>query len=217
MNYKKELLEYPFQKKEGKADASNIVISFTEMFRPTDKQIEDYNQDLKNYHKEYQDYLELKLKYLKYQALSFNLEFELWNDGNAVAEYIHICMQLPDGFIVIEEKDYPQFPISPGPPSLPSVFASFPWRNQYTPIIKTYNPKLLINNINRPKPILTKTTGYNIILDLPTLNHHQKINFPSYTFQFSSVEMRKTFQIKYSITVGNIPDIIYGMLTVKLD
>lgn len=207
--------EYPYKQKEVKTKDSGFTLYLGDLFKPTEGQIDEYNHDLTLYHKEYEDYLSSLLLYSEYQALTVDLGFELWNDGNAVADQISVFIHLPDGFEVIEKENYPKIRMCPSPPQLHDPLSVLSRPINYYPIINTYNDKVLAA-IKSIKPTIRKTNSYEITMNYPSLNHHQKIDFPLITIQFKSFEARKTFQIDFCLTVGNQPELINGQLTVKL-
>lgn len=182
------------------------------------EQVNEYNEALEEYRKDYRAYLHEKCNYERLIKHSFPLEISLFNTGNTPAEDIDIWIHFPDGFELMNFKDFPN---EPKPPRLPyrykhrydmgeskSIFGS---------TVAHINKPTSIPQIYPNEPSIRKTNSYEVKLHYRSLKHFQSHDLDTMIVTFASFDEIISFSIDYRLMVSNIPETVTGKLTVHLD
>ncbi len=182
----------------------------------TEKQINEYNNELNDFYRNHREYIQKKYNYELTKELSFELEFQLCNDGNLPAEDIDVWIHLPDGFEAFTKNSYPKGPVEPKPPHKPQGIFD---------LGRTRNDNFLsdsIINLNRKpssktenSPTIIKTNSYEIKHKVDNLKHNRPVDIDTFIIQHKNVEERKNFVIDYKLFIANLPKPVEGQLLVK--
>ena len=190
------------------------------------KEILIYNEEVREYIKRYRKYLN-DVKEIQELCLTIELSPVLINEGNSPAENIDIFLEFPNDWlnfpndIELLDKanllEIPEKPARPNPPKsdIASVVSGFqvPFlsRLMSTPI-SPYVDRMPVNQIG---PEINKSE-VSVHYWLNNLKHGMKEHLKPVYVWYSSVNAINTFQIKYSIHIGNHPKVKEGNLVVVI-
>lgn len=190
------------------------------------KEILIYNEEVREYIKKYRKYLN-DVKEIQELCLTIELSPVLINEGNSPAENIDIFLEFPNDWlnfpndIELLDKanllEIPEKPARPNPPKsdIASIVSGFqiPFlsRSVSTPI----SPYVDRRPVNQIGPEINKSE-MSVHYWLNNLKHGMKGHLKSIYVWYSSVNAINTFQIKYSIYIGNHPKVKEGDLVVVI-
>lgn len=187
------------------------------------KEFRMYNEEVREYIKKYRKYLN-KVKEIQELCLIIELSPVLINGGNSPAEDIDIFLKFPNDWLnfpkLIEEADlldFPEKPARPNPPKtdIASVVSGLriPSLSELMPTpISPYVDRKPVNQIG---PEINKSE-MSVRYWLNNLKHGMKRQLKPVYVWYSSVNAINTFQIKYSIRIGNHPEVKEGDLVVVI-
>ena len=174
-------------------------------FSLSSEQIKRYNNELETFFQDCDNYYDTLFESYNYDLNLLKIELALNNFGNIPANDIDIELDFPDNFIVFENKELDKYYLEkPEPPIKPS--------NPFdvSGILNPYYSKK--SNI-----VKSKSKGKsNFEIHYNNLKHNQKIVLDKLYIHFDKLEL-KNFQIKYRIMVSNIPNLIEGILVLKVN
>lgn len=190
------------------------------------EQIRRYNEEVREYIKKYRNYLN-DVKEIQELCLTIELSPVLINKGNSPAEDVDIFLEYPNDWLncpndieLLEKADIfeiPEKPARPNPPKsdIASVVSSFqlPSLSGFMPApILPYTNRKSVNQIG---PEINKSE-MSVHYWLNNLKHGMEWHLKPVYVWYSSVNAITTFQIKYSIRIGNHPNVKEGDLVVVI-
>ena len=191
------------------------------------KEILIYNEEVREYIKKYRKYLN-DVKEIQELCLTIELSPVLINGGNSPAEDIDIFLEFsndwlnfPNDIELLDEANLLEIPEKPARPNQPksdiaSVVSGFqiPFLSRLTstPIPPPYIDRMPVNQIG---PEINKSE-MSVHYWLNNLKHGMKWHLKPVYVWYSSVNAINTFQIKYSIHIGNHPKVKEGDLNVVI-
>lgn len=227
-----EILKYDDQIDESKEEPNGGNQTLKDAMRllgrslvtlPTQNDVEIYHNELLDYLKgEFSEYLKKQQRFVTLERRLRTIQLVLENSGTTPAENIDVSMHFPDGFLLREHKF--QKPDTPKPPTKlrpkgihedlyrsslsDSMLYSMPSRMNSTP--PPVKP-------SRPPMSIRKTNSYEIVHGKDSLKHHFNWRWRPLFLYFDPIEENKTgYEITYSITANNLPDIVEGKLILIL-
>jgi hypothetical protein len=198
------------------------------------EQIQMYDEEVREYIKKYRKYLN-DVKEIQESCLTIELSPVLINKGNSPAEDIDIFLEYPNDWLnspndieLLEEAyllEIPEKPARPNPPksdiasvasSIASVMSGF-----QIPSLPELMPAPILPHINR-KPVNQigpeiNKSEMSVHYWLNNLKHGMEWHLNPVYVGYSSVDAINTFQIKYSIRIGNHPNVNKGDLVVVIE
>lgn len=190
------------------------------------KEIQRYNGEVREYIKKYRKYLN-DVKEIQELCLTIELSPVLINEGNSPAEDIDIFLEYPTDWLnfpndieLLEEADLLEIPEKPArsnPPKsdIASVVSGFQIPSlaglMSTPISLHVDRK----PVNQIGPEINKSE-MSVHYRLNNLKHGMEWHLKPVYVWYSSVNAINTFQIKYSIHIGNHPKVKEGGLVVVI-
>jgi hypothetical protein len=189
--------------------------ALSELFNPKPEDIEEYNAKLRSFFDDYRTWYLDHEATLNCKRLSCPLFLNVVNEGNKVAEDVHVKLHLPDGFEVM--AGYPELKRGPRPPERPraAIFATLPQLN--------LQPRGLLNSLRLPEPTasgqvtlksLRRTHSYDAEMEFPRLRQRDSIELTVLFIHFSSIADVKSFELEYQITAANSPIYFDGKMPV---
>ncbi|MBN1763443.1 MAG: hypothetical protein JW878_10295 [Methanomicrobia archaeon] len=189
------------------------------------KEIRIYNSAVREYMEEYRKYLN-DVKGIQELCLTMELSPVLDNKGNSPAENVDIFLQFPNDWVdfpndieLLEESELLGFPEKPARPNLPKTDIASIWGGIQTlselraiPTISPYAERKPVNQIG---PEIDKSK-MSVHYWLGNLKHGMEIELKPLYVWYSSVNAINTFKIKYSINIGNSPEVKEGELVVVI-
>jgi hypothetical protein len=174
----------------------------------------EYNKNLKDYYREYEQYLNSYYDYAIKNFKSVELKFLVNNDGNMPADDIDVWLHLPDGFEASNKKmKAPQKPQAPYKPK-----NNFDLGHLSTgALMPNFNFNHSAPTINFDAPSIKKTNSYEVRFHCKSLKHDMSNLFDSIFLQFNTFEAMRNFTIDYKLNVGNVPYPITGKLHVAFE
>ena len=150
------------------------------------------------------------------------------NEGNSPAEDIDIFLEFPNDWLnfpndieLLEEADlldFPEKPARPNPPKtdIASVVSGFQISSLSRILMSTpISPYVERESFNQIGPEINKSE-MSVHYWLNNLKHGMKRQLKPVYVWYSSVNAINTFQIKYSIHIGNHPEVKEGDLVVVI-
>lgn len=206
--------EYPYLKQKEELNEnplSSLLASKFSIFSLTESQINNYNEQLDIFFRDYEEYLYYKNGFLYSQNLSFELKLFLSNTGSTPAEDIDIHLHFPDGFELKKFNDYSKIPILPKPPYKPtSAFDIRPYLiTDYRPDFSSFASKY---DVHGPKII--KTNSYDVTFYRKELKHFYNCALDELVVIYKSQDEMNSFSINYEIIAANLPNKSTGDLSV---
>jgi len=203
--------QYPFLKDEmAQKDISSITVP--EFLSLSQQQINDYNNNLSNFYKTYEEYVSKLFSAGKNKLLSLKIELEIYNEGTVPAEDIDLWLHFPDGFELFDNQDFCAVSPEPKPPYKPKNRFDFGNLTAIPQIINPYSQSISPAIFDRPS--IKKTNSYEVEMHCSSLKHNHSFQFDDLFIKYSSFEDVKGFEILYKLTVANIPKIINGSINV---
>jgi len=206
--------EYPHLVYDEKQNKFNPLATLASFSLISKEQIDRYNTELNDFYTEYGLYLHSLYDYELKNNLSVRINIFITNLGNVPCEDVDIYCNFPDGFELIEERDFEDPPKKPTPPSTPKTMyenltSGF---NFYRPHLY---PDININTlpkINRPN--IKKTNSYEVHFEKEYVKHCTIYPLDTLIAIYDSFSEMKNFSINYSLITGNVPEPIEGVLNV---
>ena len=197
------------------------------------EQIRMYNEEVREYIKKYRKYLN-DVKEIQESCLTIELSPVLINGGNSPAEDIDIFFEYPNDWLnspndieLLEEAyllEIPEKPARPNPPksdiasvasSIASVASSFQFPSSSGLMPVPILPQINRKHVNQTGPEINKSE-MSVHYWLNNLKHGMEWHPKPVYVLYSSVNAINTFQIKYSIRIGNHPKVKEGDLIVVI-
>ena len=211
----------PMQKPENAETVGEILksaeASMAPLSRPSEQQIERYNDRLDDFYEEYREYLETQEVIKDVRGRMITLDIIITNTGSAPAEDIDVFMRFPDGFKLFSDENLPEMDIDePQPPKepkggFPNIGAGLagmtdPARHIQAP---TVTPP---GNVSSPN--IEETNSYDVDFSVRKLKHNMRESCGPFYVVFDSVEDASSFSIDYRINTADLPDDTEGKLHV---
>lgn len=140
----------------------------------------------------------------------------------APAEDIDILLHFPDGFNLIDEKEFLQSPAPPTPPVLPeTIMEKLGKFNTEMYGLSSYMisppniPNLQPPNVSSPN-IRRTTNSYGVEIEVRRLKHKFRVQFDPLYVVFESFNDANSFQVDYQILAANLPNEVSGKLHVVI-
>ncbi len=184
--------------------------------------INGYNAELEKFYQDYAIYLQNKADFQSLKHTTVKLTIWLVNDGTAPAEDIDILLHFPDGFNLIDEKEFLQSPAPPTPPVLPeTIMEKLGKFNTEMYGLSSYMisppniPNLQPPNVSSPN-IRRTTNSYGVEIEVRRLKHKFRVQFDPLYVVFESFNDANSFQVDYQILAANLPNEVSGKLHVVI-
>jgi len=203
----KHPLEKPDEKKENQS-----LLNFS-FYPKTPEKVDKYNAAMETFYWDYEIYLRQRMDFDYKQKLTLVLNIELCNEGTTPAKDGHIYLHFPNGFTLVEEKDYYGKGIEPRPPD-PASFEMAPYDLSHL-LGANYFPNL--PDINFGGFSIEETNSYDVNDQFTTINHHFCRPIRPLYVLFDTFEAAQSFEISYEVTAANIADKLTGTLSVVLN
>lgn len=187
----------------------------TELGALTKEQIDQYNNELKEYKEEFDKYLERKAFMKEIRAYSIPIKLELHNTGTAPATDIDLWLHFPDGTMIIYPENLPEDPEMPQPPYRPKHRFDVGLVSHFG-TVPSFISKDAASQLSLNKPQIRKTNSYEVDIHFASLKHHQLEKIEPLLAVFPSYESIFSFSIEYKIIVGNLHKPVEGTLHLKL-
>ena len=181
--------------------------------------------EITRYDKEVSEYLDNYSKYLndckrvqELRSLKVKIIPILTNNGSAPAEDIDILLKFPDDIILDEANlpDFPEKPVRPKPPQSLLDMSNFDFPVSFIPeLTSEILPHTVSDYVNQKGPQINESEK-SLRYWLRNLKHGMEWYAEPAFGWFSSVKVH-TFEIKYSIHIGNHPKVKKGNLIVKIE
>lgn len=187
---------------------------------PSKGEIERYRQDLKEFLKKYEQYLNHLADWQFYQTRIFPFKVELMNDGTFPADDIDILLHFPDGFLLREEDDLRPEPSSPTKPVHPrsrmelmqGLGRSFDYLQRPFNIPDFTRISREPPNVSGPR--IRRTKSFEVEFHVRRLKHGFSVELETLFLDFSESTEVKSFNIQYTINAANMPENVEGELHV---
>ncbi len=173
---------------------------------------EDYNSRVKEYHREYEQYLRDTFAFKTLATRTIKLDLILANSGTCPAEDIYVLLHFPDGFQLYDEEHPPKQPKEPAVPSKEmnlfpnvSLLSSFPDIHR---LPQFRDPSL---------PRIRKTNSYDVTFEYEKLQHGFNWRFTPLYVAFDSWDSTGSFSVDYTVHAGNMIDERTGELGVVVE
>jgi rRNA-processing protein FCF1 len=193
--------------------------SLLSLMKPTQEQVDNYNDEREKYLNKYKTYLDSLYNYKEMINCSFDIEFYLINSGTVPAEDIDIHIHFPDGFELVEKDEFPEEPEKPKRPvmakskyDLTSFHIPIPNTLLYPNINPVSNPKR-IDELNC-KPSIRKTNSYDVDFSRKGLKHNYQNRLNTLVVIFKNRQDIKNFSVDYIVSAANIPIPYKGKLNI---
>lgn len=192
---------------------------------PGQQELKRFLRDLNDYIKQYEAYLNNLADWKIVKSKTFPLEFSIVNNGGAPADDIDILIYFPDGFLIIKEKDLPKIPKPPEKPIPPRSSLNLmksPFDIMKNIRLPSYDYSSFSSiNRNIPKdvtgPKIRRTDSYEVEYHINRLKHGFSIKLKAVYLDYSESEEIKSFEAKYWINAGNVPESAEGKLHVVIE
>ncbi len=181
--------------------------------------------EITRYDKEVSEYLDNYSKYLndcklvhELRSLKVKIIPILTNNGSAPAEDIDILLKFPDDIVLDEANlpDFPEKPVRPKPPQSLRDMRNFDFPGSFIPeLTSEILPHTVRDYVNQKGPQINESEK-SLCYWLRNLKHGMEWSAEPAFAWFFSVEV-PTFEIKYSIHIGNHPEVKEGNLIVKIE
>jgi len=182
--------------------------------------------EITRYDKEVSEYLDNYSKYRndckrvqELRSLKVEISPILTNNGSAPAEDIDILLKFPDDIVLDEANlpDFPEKPVRPKPPQSLLDMSKFDFPVSFIPeLTSEILPHVVKGYVNQKGPQINESEK-SLCYWLKNLKHGMKEHLKPVYVLYSSVNAINTFQIKYSIHIGNHPEVKEGNLIVKIE
>lgn len=203
-----------------KDDYKKQLITFSKnpLFTLSESQVNEYNRQLTEYFKKYEEYINQLYTALHFQSQSIKIEFLLENTGTAPALDIDVEIHFPDGFDLITKNDFPKIKTKPDSPYKPksSYDINFSMNPISIPIISS-SKYLDTNQTQINQPIIKKTNSYNVSFHRERLKHNQTDPLEPLYAKFNNIKIAKGFQIDYTLIISNLPRPVNGQLNINFE
>jgi hypothetical protein len=185
--------------------------------------IDNYNTNLGKFYELCGEHLRESAQYRNLQCRTVKLTIFVANDGTAPAEDLDIFMHFPDGFELINERDFPEPPKPPEPPVKPKTQMekmTDPFRGlSMTPPLEDYRiPPISSPSKNVSITNIKRTRSYDVDFHVRRIKHklQEPIDEPL-NIIFPSLESAQSFQIDYRILAASVPNEVNGQLHVVME
>ncbi len=153
------------------------------------------------YRKEYREYLEAVYEY---RRTTFELTFELHNDGTAVADDMLIFIDFPE-WIDLSEAEFP----SPDKPARPYSYVRVPEVYDWSKNLPFIRP-------GTENWISVNTEEHEVKYHQESLHHQLMLELKAVHCKFRSLQDRKLFVVNYAINARNMSVPKRGTLRVEV-
>lgn len=210
--------KYPFRNLKPTLDESMPLLSqaFANSILGISKEdVDGFNKKLETYYEEYGEWLNQTwwLEEIKPRTIPINLR--LTNVGSAPANNIDVFLHFPDGFLLVDSKDFPPFPDEPHAPEFKTSMQRMLDGIALGPgLSRIASPNFdhVFGNVSSPK--ITPSNSYDVHVSVNNLKHNNSENLAGMLVIFRREEKPCGFSIKYRINAANYPDEFKGELHV---
>lgn len=221
----KELIEMPYIQPDNKpfndslVTTTSLVSSMISHTTPKPEEIQRYNNELIEYHKEYKEYMRLKINREILMKQIFELKFILSNHGNAPTGDLEIFIYFPESVNVYNSKSKRavDLEIPPIKPEQPSTLGLSFMTKEMKKQIQAFQSQMNIGSFgyvdNRPRIWdLDKTVKHKYHFSRKSLP--QKMYYGNFFEHGLYVDLVQcgNFEISYTIVDTALPDAMNGML-----
>ena len=187
------------------------------------EEIDKYNTNLDKFYRFYGEYLRESAEYRNLQDRTVKLMIFVANNGTAPAEDVDVFMHFPDGFLLMNKRDFPEPTEPPKPPEK--------LRTQIQKLMESFSKPLISvpslhphisAQIRPPSNVsvinIKRTSSYDVDFHVQRIKHklQEPADEPLYVV-FQSFEGAQSFQIDYRILAANIPNELTGQLHVIIE
>ena len=208
--------DYPYLKSADKDLYKNPGRAFASPLDTiSDSQLERYNEELKKYYDDFENYIESMYNAFDFTNHSIELNLIIANNGTAPANDIDIEIHFPDGFELLSEDYLPTVNKKPKPPYKPKN--SFDYEPMSLGSFFKPAPSVNLDNLNSSHPTIKKSNSYDVSYHVRELKHNQTFELEPLYARFIDIYEAKGFSIDYNLKISNVPTIIPGILNVKFE
>jgi hypothetical protein len=204
-------------------DPRSLTNAFHEMaiMRLSDYQIEKYNDQLDEFFRQYEDYMNRRYGIDESKSRSICLNLELRNSGTSPATDVSVLLKLPTSFAIACDPKLFSYPKAPKPPKKPQPNETLRISDV---VVRPYMPTWNSDAFLTPKPDdlrwLGETENSNhkvATFEIPKLNHGFAKPFPKpLIITFNDRDSMRSFSIEFEIHASNLPTMLTGQLHVVI-
>ena len=206
---KKVKKQYPHFNQNENSDQKSPIPVFANLNQPTLEQINEYNAKLHEFYNEYSFYLKVKHVFEIRKSLTFNIELNLINFGNARADDIDIFIHFPDGFELCHPDEIMSKPEKPKPPLRPKNRFDLSVYPGLTNVSRDlFQSPIIPTNLSFTKPTIKKTNSYNVDYSEKSLKHVLNCELDGLILTFDSYDTAKNFRIIFEIYCAHISEMV---------
>jgi PIN domain len=178
--------------------------------------IQEYNQEVAAFHHQCDQYSERMMKHNNMKQRTLQIQLLLINDGTQPANDLDINLHIPDGMQVYEDKNYPQQPATPIPPTGPrsALQKSLDQNRELSNVLLAPYSQKDQSAPRRPRLTITKTNSYDVDMYVDQLKHQMTWRLNTIYVVPGSFEAARSFTIDYRINAANMPQVAKGKLHV---
>jgi hypothetical protein len=216
-------VEYVSEEKKKQIDANSSLLDIimqtkiSTLMKLSKKDVDEDNGKIKEYIRDYEEYLHNLYQYRKVQKNVFEINFIVTNAGNVPTDDVRIHFHFPDGFDVLHEYELEHMPSEPIAPLLKSrfnLFDSIKNFNTISPIIHNlpanYNPPPSnVSGFN-----IKKTKSFDITCKIRRLMHTHSVELDSLYLKFDDYDSIKSFEFEYDFIAENLSNKTRGKLNI---
>lgn len=181
---------------------------------------ENYNNYLKKCYDDYNKYLDALQEYEDNNGYIIECPLILKNTGNAPAEDVDVFLHFPDGLNLYKRRDVPKKPEEPPEPMPQSDFAAkqFDFLNPsiHFPLSIPHAGPLNVPPPNVSSPGIKKTHSYEVDFSVKKVKHNQFEELSGLFTDIGRDNKPRSFQIDYRINAYNVPNEIYGQISIEI-
>jgi hypothetical protein len=179
-----------------------------------------YDAELETYYQEYARYLPRLVSFQNRIRNTIKLDIWLANTGTAPAEDIDAFLHFPDGFILLDEENYPDEPKEPQPPNPPQ--SALEKMRQSIGYLTAGPPLRSLSSLSIPDPIssnvsppiINRTHSYDVQVHIERVKQGLPECFDPLYLIFPTFASAQSFHIGYRLLAANVPTEITGELHV---
>jgi len=206
----------------GSMTVGDFVNKISLLNNKSAEEIDRYNKEVKKYYSDYEAFIDVNNAYKNLLRRHFKIELILENSGTKPAENIDIHLHFPDGFKLLNERDFPKPPIEPADPrhprtTLEMIAENFDMLNHVSSFPHSYlaPPDLRLRNVSSPE--IKQSNSYDVKIRVLKLKHGHCEKIDPMFVLFASYEAASSFGVDYTISADNLPAAIKGRLNIFID
>ena len=201
-----------------------IAMAFTDIFRlaqqfgVSPQRIGTYNEELEQYFRKYQDYLDCHAAWRETTCLHHLIKFVVTNDGTAPASNFDLDLFFPEGTQPVDDGKLPEQPKLPEAPRRPSSIPEFrEFRgSDYLSSLVLPNLQNAVNKNYNGVPIIYEDEN-SVRIGYSSLKHKFSLTSDGLVFRFAKPAAVQAFSVEFRLSADELPDVIEGQLHFHID